>query len=67
MLSLYDTLYDYLKKFNAIELERFFQYEHSARQKYDVDELRGEDLGNLDTFLVESFGDYDFEENSYGP
>lgn len=65
LLSVYDTLYDCLKKFNAVEIKRFFQYERAARQRYDAGAIRGEDLGNLDVFLVESFGSYDLEGNSY--
>lgn len=53
---IYNLLYDYLKKFNTVEMNLFAQFEGEARKKYKTSELKLEDLGNPDDFLRDSFG-----------
>ncbi len=52
----YDSLYDYLKKFNEDELEQFYKYEREARKKYNLGNLGIDDVSKVDQFLNECFG-----------
>jgi hypothetical protein len=52
----YDLIYDYVKGFNAVELEDFRSFERQARNKYHLDELIVQDFSNLDQFINECFG-----------
>lgn len=54
----FDTLYDYLKKFNRTELHDFYRYQRLAKEKYKVDEIESVDLTDVEIFLDQSFGDY---------
>jgi hypothetical protein len=54
----YDTLYNYIKTFNTTEMMDFQSYEHAARLRYKMNEIKLIDLGNLDEFLRDSFGVY---------
>jgi len=64
--ALYDSLYDYLKAFNQQELDDFTNYERAQRQRYQVDRIEPEDLGNLDEFLSECFGELTARELANG-
>jgi hypothetical protein len=52
----YDHVYDYIKSFNAVELEDFRRFEQQARRRYYVDRLIIQDFSNLDQFMNECFG-----------
>jgi hypothetical protein len=54
----FDQLYNYLKKFNIVEMELFYKYQHQARQDYRVTGIKPENLADVEEFLLESFGDY---------
>lgn len=54
----FDQLYNYLKKFNVVEMELFYKYQHQARQDYRVTEIKPENLADVEQFLLESFGDF---------
>jgi|GEM_PF-7046407 len=54
----FDTLYDYLKKFNRTELHDFYRYQRLAKEKYKVDKIEPVDLTDVEIFLDQSFGDY---------
>jgi hypothetical protein len=56
---IFDILYDYLKGFNAAELQKFYQYENEARNIYRIKEIEHEDLTDMRVFLEQSFGEYD--------
>ena len=56
---IFNTLYDYLKGFNAAELRKFYQYEEEARKIYRIREIEHEDLTDMRVFLDQSFGEYD--------
>ena len=53
---LYDSLYDYLKNFNQTELQDFANYTMMARRRYNTDRVQSENLGNVERFLMQSFG-----------
>lgn len=55
---IYDALYSYLKKLNVVELMDFYRHERTAYQAYRVAEIEIENLGDLEGFLLECFGDY---------
>lgn len=55
---IFDMLYDYLKSFNATELQDFYHYQDQARKEYRVTEIVPEDVTDIETFLLQSFGDY---------
>lgn len=54
----FDALYDYLKKFNRIELRDFYQYQRTARDNYRIAKIEPVDLSDTNLFLEQSFGDY---------
>jgi tetratricopeptide (TPR) repeat protein len=54
----YNILYDYLKTFNAIAMEDFFNYQRQAREEYRVAEIEPENMADLEVFLLQSFGDF---------
>lgn len=55
---IYDSLYEYLKGFSRVKLRDFYQAGTAARKKYGVRAIRYEDLGNMDLWLEQLFGDY---------
>ena len=55
--AIYDTLYEYLKRFNQRELRRFTEYLYQYRRSYRVNEIQPEDLGDLSEFMRECFGE----------
>jgi hypothetical protein len=54
----FDTLYDYLKKFNRTELQDFYRYQQLAKERYKVTKIEPVDLTDMEIFLDQSFGDY---------
>ena len=58
--AVYDTLYDILKQLDATQLTNFYRYEQQQRTRYRLDALKGqlENLGDLQDFLLDCFGDY---------
>ncbi|MCA9942981.1 MAG: ATP-binding protein [Anaerolineales bacterium] len=58
--AVYDALYDYLKQLDATQLTNFYRYEQQQRTRYRLDALKGqlENLGDLQDFLLDCFGDY---------
>jgi len=53
---IWDTMYDYTKKFNRTELTDFHQYVRAAREKYRVDEIKPFNPADADEFLRACFG-----------
>lgn len=53
---IYDTLYEYLKVFNPVELEDFYRHARQAHEKYRIDKVRTIGFGRLDAFMRDSFG-----------
>jgi hypothetical protein len=53
---IWDTMYDYTKKFNRTELADFHGYVRAAREKYRVDEIKPFNPANADEFLRACFG-----------
>jgi hypothetical protein len=54
----FDTLYNFLKKFNRTELHDFYEYQRLAKEKYKVAQIEPVDLTDMEIFLDQSFGDY---------
>lgn len=54
----FDTLYDFLKKFNRTELHDFYSYQRLAKEKYKVTQIEPVDLTDMEIFLKQSFGDH---------
>jgi hypothetical protein len=54
--ALYDALYDYLKRFNEVELAAFHRHIRAHFLTSLRDKIRFTDLGNLENFLHESVG-----------
>lgn len=59
----YDSLYSYLKKFNATEMTLFAKYAHAARDRYHIQDIKIVNLGDVDDFISSCFGDYLPEED----
>ncbi len=63
----YDTLYEYLKKFNQTELKLFRKYEtlYRSKSEYNIgsETMVLQDLGNLDEFLDDCFGEHTQDED----
>lgn len=61
--AVYDALYDYLKQLDVTQLTNFYRYEQQQRSRYRLDEIKAqlENLGDLQDFLLDCFGDY-YEE-----
>lgn len=53
---IWDTMYDYTKKFNRTELADFHQYVCQARTKYRIDDIQPFNPANADEFLRACFG-----------
>ncbi len=53
---IWDTMYDYTKKFNRTELADFHGYVRAAREKYRVDEIKPFNPADADEFLRACFG-----------
>ena len=60
MTAVYDTLYDILKQLDATQLTNFYRYEQQQRHRYRLDEITSQldNLGGLQDFLLDCFGDY---------
>ena len=58
--AVYDTLYDTLKQLDATQLTNFYRYEQQQRSRYHLDAIKSqlENLGDLQDFLLDCFGDY---------
>ncbi|MCP4419792.1 MAG: ATP-binding protein [Chloroflexi bacterium] len=58
--AVYDTLYDYLKQLDTTQLTNFYRYEQQQRTRYRLDAIKAqlENLGDLQDFLLDCFGDY---------
>ncbi|VAW30646.1 hypothetical protein MNBD_CHLOROFLEXI01-84 [hydrothermal vent metagenome] len=58
--AVYDALYSYLKQLNVTQLTNFYRYEQQQRSRYRLDEIKAqlENLGDLQDFLLDCFGDY---------
>ena len=58
--AVYDTLYDTLKQLDATQLTNFYRYEQEQRTRYNLEALKVhlENLGSLQDFLLDCFGDY---------
>jgi len=56
LVVIYDALYGYLKGFNLGELGNFHRYESAARKRFQTAKIKLVDLGNLDEFILDSFG-----------
>lgn len=58
--AIYDTLYDSLKQLDATQLTNFYRYEQQQRARYNLDAIKAhlENLGDLQDFLLDCFGDY---------
>jgi hypothetical protein len=55
--AIYDQLYNFLKGFNDQELKLFDDFQKEERERYRLDRLVLEDLGDLGVFLRECIGD----------
>jgi hypothetical protein len=53
---IWDTMYNYTKKFNRTELADFHKYVCQAREKYNADKIVPFNPANADEFLRASFG-----------
>ncbi len=58
LTMMYDVLYDYLKRMNSQELGMFYRAEREATQKYGIRQIDLENLGDLENFLRDNFGNY---------
>ena len=58
--AVYDALYDYLKQLDATQLTNFYRYEQQQRTRYHLAAIKAqlENLGDLQDFLLDCFGDY---------
>lgn len=58
--AVYDALYDYLKQLDATQLTDFYRYEQQQRTRYHLEGIKAqlENLGDLQDFLLDCFGDY---------
>ncbi len=58
--AVYDALYDYLKQLDATQLTNFYRYEQQQRTRYHLEAIKAqlENLGDLQDFLLDCFGDY---------
>jgi hypothetical protein len=58
--AVYDTLYNYLKQLDATQLTNFYRYEQQQRTRYRLEAIKAqlENLGDLQDFLLDCFGDY---------
>ena len=58
--AVYDTLYDTLKQLDATQLTNFYRYEQQQRTRYHLEAIKArlENLGDLQDFLLDCFGDY---------
>ena len=52
----YETIYNYLKKFNEQELEDFNAYQVETSKLYQIKQIKPENLADLGDFLHECFG-----------
>jgi len=55
---IYDSLYESLKKLNVVELSDFYRYERIAYTSYRIKDIQIKNLGDLEDFLNDCFGDY---------
>jgi hypothetical protein len=55
---IYDGLYANLKKLNTTELKDFYRYARQANQEFRIAEIQLENLGDIEGFLGEDFGNY---------
>jgi hypothetical protein len=53
-------LYNYLKQLDATQLTNFYRYEQQQRTRYRLEAIKAqlENLGDLQDFLLDCFGDY---------
>lgn len=58
LTTIYNELYDHMKKMNQSELTTFYRAEQQATQDYRIAEIRIENFGLLRGFLLDNFGDY---------
>ncbi len=58
--AVYDALYDYLNQLDATQLTNFYRYEQQQRTRYHLEAIKAqlENLGDLQDFLLDCFGDY---------
>lgn len=64
--TIYDTLYDYLRRFNQTEIESFAKFEQDARNAYHLEKIQMEDLSDVGGFLRECFGELTEKELADG-
>lgn len=53
---IYDTLYEYLRKFNLSELNVFYTHVGAAHQEFNIDQVKPANFGDLNEFLKSTFG-----------
>ncbi len=62
--TLYDALYESLKRFNRGEIRIFVSFVHNARVRYRVAQIQLDDLGDLENFIKQLFGSQPQEERA---
>ncbi len=55
---LYKDLYGWVKELNATEMRQFYRYERAARRDYRTNKVKLENQGDLESFLLDCFGDF---------
>lgn len=65
LTRVYDSLYDYLKHLNSVEMRLYYEYDKQVRSDYRLMEIRLRDEGDTETFLLDSFGNY-YDDPTFG-
>jgi hypothetical protein len=58
LITAYNNLYGYLKKFSVVAMIDFTKYQQEAQEKYRVTEIKTKNLVDMREFLLQCFGDY---------